>query len=78
MLLPIDTWSAACCWLSACTSSSMLCPPSVTHCSIQLIGMARAVLRPCSPRVISATNEPDSGGRERAMSATTSTTFLGL
>ena len=42
MLLLTDTWSAACCWLSACTSCSIVRPLSARRCSIQVSGSASA------------------------------------
>ena len=42
MLLLIETWSAACCWFSDCTSCSMVRPVSASRCSIQVSGSASA------------------------------------
>ena len=61
MLLLIETWSAACCWFSDCTSCSMVRPDSDSRCSIQVSGNASAGLCPCSRRASSATN----GARHR-------------
>ena len=77
MLLLIETWLAACCWLSACTISSIEWPESPSHCSIQVSGNARVVLCPCNRRASSETNELDIGGLERTMSASTRTRLLG-
>ncbi len=55
MLLPMDTWSAACCWFSTCTNCSIVRPDSASCCSIQVSGKAKAELWPCSRRANSAT-----------------------
>ncbi len=69
MLLLMETWSAACCWLPDRTSCSMLRPDTASCCSIQVSGMARAGPCPCRRRVSSDTNGVVIGGSERAMSA---------
>ena len=78
MLLPTDTWSAACCWLSSCTSCSMRLAgsrPGAAPSSVS--GSASAALWPCSRRANSATKALLSGGSERAMSATTRIRLFG-
>ena len=77
MLLLTETWAAACCWLSACTMSSMVAPMSPSHCSIHVNGIASADPWPCRRRANSATNELVAGGADRAKSATASTKLLG-
>ena len=77
MLLLMESWSAACCWLSACTSCSMVSPDSESRCSIQVNGKASAWFCPCNRRASSATNGPTIGGFERAMSAITRIKLLG-
>ena len=77
MLLLIETWSAACCWFSSCTSCSMVRPDSASRCSIQVSGSASAALCPCSRRASSATNALVIGGSDRAMSAITRIRLFG-
>ena len=77
MLLLIETWSAACSWVSDCTSCSMVRPDSASRCSIQVSGKASGRLCPCSRRASSATNELTIGGLERAMSAVTRIRLFG-
>jgi len=77
MLLLMESWSAACCWLSACTSCSMVRPDSESRCSIQVSGRASAWLWPCNRRANSATNAPAIGGFERAISAVARIRLLG-
>jgi hypothetical protein len=77
MLLPMDTWSAACCWFSTCTNCSMVWSDSASCCSIQVSGKASAELWPWSRRANSATKASDRGGFERAMSAITRIRFFG-
>ncbi len=77
MLLLMETWSAACCWFSDCTSWAVDRPNSDSRCSIQCSGMARLALCPCSRRTSSATKALLMGGSDRAMSATTRIRLLG-
>ena len=69
MLFAIDTWSAACSWVCARTSCSMVRSSSARRCSIQVSGSASAAPWPCRRRASSATKELVIGGFERAMSA---------
>jgi hypothetical protein len=69
MLLLMETWSAACCWFSDCTTCSIVRPSSDSRCSIQVSGNASAGLLPCRRRANSATKDPTIGGSDRAMSA---------
>ena len=69
MLLLTETWSAACCWFSDCTSCSIVEPDSDSRCSIHVSGSASAEVRPCRRRTSSATKGPAIGGSDRAMSA---------
>ena len=78
MLLPIETWSAACCWVSDCTSCSIVRLDSASRCSTQVSGSASASPWPCRRRASSATNGLTIGGFERAMSATTQDQALGI
>ena len=41
MLLLMETWSTACCWVSDCTSCSIVSPDSDSRCSIQVSGKAQ-------------------------------------
>ncbi len=60
MLLPIDTCSAACCWLSACTSwLDAVGRRRTSHCSIQCRGIAQRRAGHLQRRAISsATKAP--------------------
>ena len=69
MLLLMETWLAACFWVSDCTNCSIVKPSSKSRCSIQVSGNAKAGLCPCNRRASSATNELTMGGLDRAMSA---------
>ncbi len=77
MLLLTETWSAAFCWFSDRTISSIVRPDSESRCSIQVRGNARAVLCPCSRRANSATKELTIGGSDRAMSAVSNIRLFG-
>ena len=62
MLLPIETWSAACCWFSVWTSCSMVRPSSDKPLLEPASAAAPAPgLGPGRWRVNSATNDPDHG-----------------
>ena len=77
MLLLTETWLAACCWPSSCTSCSIVWPESARRCSIHVSGSASAAPWPCRRRANSATKALVSGGPERAMSAMTRIRSLG-
>ena len=77
MVLLIETWAAACSWVSACTSCSIEKPDSDSRCSIQVSGNARSGPCPCNRRVSSATNELTIGGFDRAISAITRIRLFG-
>src|SRR6476659_9143760 len=62
MLLLIDTWLAACCWIPDCTSCSIVVWDSESRCSIHVSGSASAGPCPCHRRESSETNDVLIGG----------------
>ena len=77
MLLLIETWSAACCWLPYWINWIMVWFDSERRCSIHVSGNAKAGLCPCKRLTNSETNGVDIGGFDLAISAITRIRLFG-